>query len=345
MIRARRTCFLLAFLKLCFAQSVVSIQPSRVVDIRTLIRARTGRSDFLVLSIAQNHRRWAAVVNFNDAQESRVVTGTDVGDPNVSDAIDGVVERVALDSAGSVYLRMRARSRGFTEIEVRNNELQLSTRYKFNSAAHLEPVLASSGVYWIEGNIGTRIFGTPLRIRSGKLQSVDKSASPSTTVGSDTSSVVPEFSEVFGIQTGSEAPRWLRLSEIAERVEIFENNRKVQSNSFLDVDRCYTAAKLPIAKRNPSAGADRMTWAGLSHEGDLFVCLSSVPIGAPRPIGIFNPTTGELLKLLTVNLPQSLERRDEYNPQGHMHPVKGAVGDRLAILDTQVGLLAIYSNY
>jgi hypothetical protein len=236
-----RTCFLLAFLKLCFAQSVVSIQPSRVVDIRTLIRARTGRSDFLVLSIAQNHRRWAAVVNFNDAQESRVVTGTDVGDPNVSDAIDGVVERVALDSAGSVYLRMRARSLGFTEIEVRNNELQLSTRYKFNSAAHLEPVLASSGVYWIEGNIGTRIFLTPLRIRSGKLQSVDKSASPRSYRNS------ARFSESKPdprLHAGCASVRSLSASKSSKRTEKFSLTRFWTSTDAIQQRNCLLRSEI-----------------------------------------------------------------------------------------------------
>ncbi|HLH44756.1 MAG TPA: hypothetical protein VKV74_17340 [Bryobacteraceae bacterium] len=326
----------------CTAQQVTTVEPSKVIDVRALVRARTLRQDFEFAGLAQSNGRWAVVVDFKTTKTSIIVTGSERESPAFSDYIDGLADRVAMDPSGRIYLRMFP-TPGFTEFEIRDSGLREGRRQKLKTAARPEPVSSSAGVFWIEGNIGKELFRVSpgSRIHAGSLernlaQRAESELAPNVPP-------LPESRTVLALENGTDAPRWIEVKHVAEEVATFENNGRPLTRNKLELDPAYTAAGFPVPQRNPQDGTMLFRWAAASRSGDLYLCLTSVPVGRPRPIAITDPLTGRLRKILSLVMPTSPERVDQYNPQGFMYPTLDALDDRLVVMDAGIGILGVYA--
>ncbi len=337
----------LIFGLLCTGQNSI-VRPARALDIRALIRSATGRTDFVVGDIAQNHGRWAAVINYA-TNESMLVTGGDSDAPQVSPLISGGIERIAL-SNGKMYLRYRSKIAATSDIEVRDETFKPLARRSVQASVKLEPVASSSGVYWIDGAMGETVYGETIispgpRIPAGKLQFSHAAGAIFSTETPDPDHKITEFRKVFAADTPGSGTRWIEVSELSEEVAVFEQNGRLVARQRLLLDAAYVAADQHAPRRNLLGGTDRIMWSAVSHDGLLYVCLSGVSIGQPRPIAVFNPETGKLMRVFQIVTPTIPERQNQYNLEGFVWPISGVLDDRMVIADNQFGILGIYSNY
>lgn len=86
----------------------------------------------------------------------------------------------------------------------------------------------------------------------------------------------------------------------------------------------------------------RIVWASSSRQGLIYMYLSGLPVRGPGRIAVVLPSDGRLVKSIALDLPGSDSRRDRYNPEGSMMVVMGAVDDQTAVMDAELGILALY---
>jgi hypothetical protein len=323
----------------CTGQPIITAVPNQVVDLRTLLRAHTLRQDFSFGGIAQSNGRWAVYANFPNTKTSMIVTGRDDGPPQFSDFIEGLGDRIAMDPSGEIYLRMQYTQHipGGGDIEIWNSALELIGRQRYKNAS-LEPISSQVGVFWADGLPVKSIF----RLGVGFVQSagaladaLEQPFDPST----------PDYGTVVALADGTVSSRWIRVKEVAEEVAVFENNGLLLTKNNMNLDAAYTAFGYSIPQHYPAVEAVRVAWIAVSAKGELYVRLGSVPFGKPTPIAVIDPLSGKLLRVVALVLPRSAERVGQYNPQGFIDDTQRAMGDRLAVLDAEVGLLAVYLNY
>lgn len=320
----------------CTAQPVITVAPSQILDLRGLLRAHTLRQDFAFGGIAENSGRWAAYADFPSTTTSMVIMGKDNAPPEFSDFIKGVVDRIAMGPSGQIYLRMKYTSGG-GDIEILNGDLKLMGHQRYKKTS-LEPISSPAGVFWADGlpvksisRVGLGFIRSASAFEDGNQQPFD--------------SYTPDYGTIAALPNGTSAPRWIRVKEVAEEVDVFENNGSLVAKNTIDLDSAYTAIGYPIAQHYPAVEAERIGWMAVSPEGELYVRLGSVPIFKPTPLAVIDPLSGQLLRVVSVVLPRSAERIDQYNPLGYMDDSRAAMGDRLAILDVHVGILAVYFKY
>lgn len=185
---------------------------------------------------------------------------------------------------------------------------------------------------WRQGAIGNLLF----RLSTGDL--VAHLNQP----GEQTPWVPVELQNEIRLVFGLPAGRSLQVGTLSEKVVVHENDGKVASRNTLAMDDAYRVANDVPPVHDPLSGVQRMLWASLSNAGEVFVCLSGVPLSKPANIAQFDPMTGHLVKVIEAQLPRLPERVDKYNPDGFIGPFLGAVDDRIVIADGPLGLVAVY---
>ncbi len=322
----------------CSGQGVETVSPSQVIDIRGIVRAATLRKDFLAARVAQSSGRWVASVIFNDRKSSILVAGGGREAPIVSEPLEGVADEVAIDPSGQVSVRLRGGG-SIGEIQMRDAALRLTHRQRMKTGTTLEVVPSGQGALWLEGGLGGEVFtvapGT--MVHAGRLGG---SPAPAGALAPP-----PDYRELLALSSGRGAPRWIAVEHLSEQVSVFENNGARLATNRIDLDDAYVSAGLQIPARDRIGGRSLITWVVASRAGALYVCISSVPYGRPTPLAVIDPFSGSLGKVLSVVLPSSAERVDQYNPQGYMYPGTAAMDDQLVILDRELGLLAVYDNF
>jgi hypothetical protein len=255
-----------------------------------------------------------------------VIAGDDQ-DVRFSNVIGSNADRLAMDGDGLLYIRLGGGAPGTTEVEVTDWTFRTSVTHNINQSG-LEPLSAGPSVLWRKGDALFR-FASPDVV--GRLSHPDdqKEWIPE--------QLVNEVRFVFGFS----GQRQVQIGTLSEQVVVRASDGKVLSRTTMALDDAYRLANQKVYQRGPLAGVSRVLWAGVSRNGELVICMSGLPLSGPAYVAIIDPLTGRALRVIAALLPSTLERIDRFNPQGVMFPARGAVDDRLVILDS-LGILAVY---
>jgi hypothetical protein len=316
-------------------QQTQIIVPSEVIDLRTLVRAKTQRQDFTVQGLAQSNGRWAALIEFNDGKAGLVITARGGEVPKLSEPMNGFADRVAMDPDGGIFVGLRGSRSRKAEITILDPELRVIGRQGQEAVSRMGPVPSETGVFWHDA-AGNTLY----RVTPESLVEVSTLVDPKVEFPDP-----GEFRSLLTLSDGASDPRWIVVRPVIEEASVFENNGVRMTTSKLDLDSAYKASGLAIPSRDPTEGVTLVASTVVSQKGDLYVFLSSVSYGKPWPVAVLDPYTGRLRKTLSVVLPTSPERVEKYNPQGYMRLGRMALDDQLVIVDEELGLLAVYSNY
>jgi hypothetical protein len=317
---------------LASGQVVMYIQPLQTVDLRAVLSSRTGLKDFEIRDVAQSKDGWAILATSKSSSETLVAKGGIGVDVTVSQVLLPGPNRLALDEDGLLYISSETRSRpGITDVEVRDGSLQQIGTYAV-PANSLEPIRAGRRILWTSraGLFDVSGIGITTPDSTGYWKRAPRSVMRSTSP--------PQRHMIFALP----AERWLEFFDHDEDVSVFDKDGSLIAQKKLDLSRAYRAAMLEVPNYEASSAYTRTSWAAVSTSGLLYICLSGTRSAEPAYLAVFEPLTGELIKILVAQLPTNVGRIDQYNPKGLIHPHLGVIADRIAIVDAGVAVLSLY---
>jgi hypothetical protein len=313
-----------------FGADLQPTQPVHVFNIAEAVRARTGRTDFLIRDTGQKNGRWTTLIIFRDTKEWMLAAGDLEGKMQLSGFMSGSADQLALDQSGISHVTLRTGAPKSTVVEIVDKTLT-SIRRQTIPLTGIRPVFLGPNLFWKRDR--TLVAGYP-------------SAPSSEEIGPAPSGGPPEEAHLlFGFQpsNGSE-PQWVELGYFSENITVLDRSGSVVSTVTAQLDEAYRAAGLTVPLHSdPASEITRISWAALARDGNLYICLSSLPLSLPAYIAAIEPRTGSLVKVIVAELPTALERVDQHNPRGRIYPIIGAVDDQLVITDSPLGLAAVYS--
>jgi hypothetical protein len=295
-------------------------QPISIVDLRGLAE-NSGLGHPVITAVVQAQGRWAVAAYSSDVQKSVVISGGESGAPKSSAPIEGSAIELGFDS-GVLYALSRAAKSA--DVVVFDKDLGILAR----TPSGLEKKVLERKV------AGRSQFYLPFRHSIRQSPPEDRNQAFS----------YPQEEWLFPMPSlnGSPRRRWLHFGSLSEEIALVSEDGSILSQNYADLDSAYLSVGMKIPPHDPSSEVTRVTWAGLSDAGELYICLSSSPINAPAYIAVIEPETGKLARVIAAQMPRATDRVGKYNPLGFMLPLMGAVQNRLVVVDSGVGLLAIY---
>jgi hypothetical protein len=310
-----------------FGADLQPTQPSQVFNIAEAVRARTGRKDFMIKDTCQSNGRWTTLITFKDTKEWMLVAGDLRGKMQLSGFMPGSADQLALDQSGISHVTLRTGAPRSTVVEIVDKTFT-SIRRQTIPLAGIRPVFLGPQLYWKKDQ--TLVAGYPSTPSSEEIGPPPLARPPQ------------EAHLLFGFQNGSEA-QWVELGYFSENISVLDRSGSVVSTVMAQLDEAYRAAGLTIPPHSdPASEITRISWAALARDGNLYICLSSLPLSLPAYIAAIEPRTGSLVKVIVAELPTALERVDQHNPRGRIYPIIGAADDQLVITDSPLGLAAVY---
>jgi hypothetical protein len=312
-----------------FGTDLQSIQPAQVFNIAEAVRAKTGRTDFLIRDTCQRNGRWTTLIIFRNTKEWLLAAGDAQGKMQLSGFMPGSADQLALDQYGISHVTLRTSAPKSTVVEIVDKTLT-SLRRQTIPLAGIRPVFLGPNLFWKRDQ--TLIAGYPY------TASIEEN-------GQQQSGRPPKEAHLlFGFQAsnGSE-PQWVELGLFSENISVLDRSGSVVSTVTAQLDEAYRTVGLAVPPHSdPASEITRISWAALARDGNLSICLSSLPLSLPAYIAVIEPRTGSLVKMIVAELPTVLERVDQHNPRGRIYPIIGAADDQLVITDSPLGVAAVY---
>lgn len=312
-----------------------SLTPAQVVDLRAAAGPVVGASDLAAVDIVQNNGRWVALLTSPTVRRSVMVAGDDQGfhlSNVIQTGADRIEHQIALDGSGVVYMRVKADAPNSTEIDVSDWGFKASARHTF-AGSEYHPISFGTDIAWRQGANGDRLF------RLGTADPVARL----TQTGEQSQGLPDEIRAEPRLLSGLPGGRTVQIGFATEEVVVRSADGQIVTHSMLALDDAYRLAGQSPPIHDPLSGVLRVMWGSVSRTGQVFLCLSGLPAAKPAYIGVFDPLTGRAVRVIEAQLPHSPARIDpQYNPDGQIIPARGAVDDRLVILDEPLGIVALY---
>jgi hypothetical protein len=303
---------------------ILTVQPARIVDLKQAVSKESGPFGVEPIDLAQAGGRW--VVLTQSLGDSTILVAGDLTSTRVI-SVAGRFDRVRIDQTGRIYLRYllsRKESQVSTRVLVLDGNggpLDAATI----SEKGAEPVSLKGQIRW--------------RTKAGVYDAHSVPANTGQAIAKDPNDELPQRVFSLGLPSG----QYLTLGDLSEQVTLFGNDGRLLVSRKLDLKPAFDAASVRYKDHEAGSGETRVVWATTSADGLLYVYLSDTPASGPGYIGLFEPSTGKLVNVLRVLLPQAEGRRDAtFNPQGYISPTFGAVGDHLVMVDKGMAIVAVY---
>lgn len=308
-----------------------SLAPAQVFDLRAAAGAVVEASNLRAVDIVQNNGRWIALLTSPTARRSVMVAGDDQG-IHLSNVIQTGADRIALDSSGVVYTYMTAGAPNSTEIDVSDWDFKTSAHHTFAGSGYY-PISLGTDIAWRQRANGDRLF------RLGTADPVARL----TQAGEQSQWLPDEIRAEPRLLSGLPGGRTVQIGFATEEVVVRSADGQIVARSMLALDDAYRLVRQSPPVHDPLSGILRVAWGSVSRTGQVFLCLSGLPVAKPAYMGVFDPLTGRAVRVIETQLPNSPARIDpQYNPDGQLIPALGAVDDRLVIVDPPLGIVALY---
>lgn len=299
-----------------FAQ-VVSIRPTRVVDVKATTKRDLGRVGIQIDALSVESGHWAALIRDGVGTESFIVSGDAVDDHAI--ALSGTFDRLRIDAAAHLHLRQvrpRINRQAVGRLHLPDPVVKivdLNGRLvdSFNlPAGDLEPELTGGKVQWV---------ALPRRVL----------------MNSNAIEIAGWFPS---------ATAWY-LEKVSERLTLVHSARSEGEVRTLEIDEAFRRIGRSSPRPDFISGRNRILWAVAAPAGVLLVGLSELPSAGPAYVAVFRPDTGRLITVLQAELPTTPGRQDAtHNPRGSISPAIAAVGNSLIIGDPEMQVLAVYDG-
>jgi hypothetical protein len=312
-----------------FGQGVVESSPVEVVDLGQVVQHDLGVSGAKPVRVAQNAGAWVVLMKAPPEQDALDHSIVVTGDPASKHALmlDGRFDQVALDQNRHLHLRYIRRGADGNHVLTKFIELDFTGK-KVNAGTvpeiYADLLLAGGNARWMTGH-------GLLDPRAQSIQS-PKIEDPNGKIGQ----------RVFHL--GLSGGNYISLGDLSEQISFFDANNSMIFAHPVDLDSAYRLIGLRVpAHSDAVTGMTRVGWAATTASGLLCIYLSNTPASGPAYVALFDPATGSLKSAIKANLPRAEGRRQmPFNPQGTMSAGLGAFGDRLIIMDPEMGIVALY---